>query len=76
MSRDALAANRLLQFPTLIGAIVPIVKLPQVREGELKLTGALLANIYAGNIRKWNASGSSSLTLIPYFFLKSSSMFP
>jgi len=54
MSRDARAANRLLQFPTLIGAIVPIVNLPQVREGELKLTGALLADIYAGNIRKWN----------------------
>ncbi|HKM62474.1 MAG TPA: phosphate ABC transporter substrate-binding protein PstS [Acidisphaera sp.] len=54
MPHDRLAAAGLLQFPTLIGAVVVIVNLPHVREGELKLTGEELAAIYAGKIRKWN----------------------
>ena len=54
MPPDKLAANDLLQFPTLIGAIVPIVNLPRVRDDELKLSGQALADIYAGKIRKWN----------------------
>lgn len=54
MDAGRLAAANLLQFPTVIGAVVVIVNLPRVREGELKLTGEALAAIYAGKIRKWN----------------------
>ncbi len=49
-----LAASGLYQFPTVMGGVVPIVNLPGVRAGQIKLTGALLADIYLGNIRKWS----------------------
>jgi phosphate transport system substrate-binding protein len=54
MDPAALSNANLLQFPTLIGAVVVIVNVPRVREGELKLTGEALADIFAGRIRKWN----------------------
>jgi phosphate transport system substrate-binding protein len=54
MDAAALTAGNLLQVPTVIGAVVVIVNLPRVREGELKLTGQALVDIYAGKIRKWN----------------------
>src|SRR5437763_14423843 len=42
----------LLQFPTVIGGDVPVVHLDGVKPGELKLTGAILADIYLGKIVK------------------------
>lgn len=44
----------LLQFPTVIGAIVPIVNIKNIAPGELKFTGAILAEIFLGNIKRWN----------------------
>jgi phosphate transport system substrate-binding protein len=46
--------NKLLQFPTVMGAVVPIVNIPGVEANKLKLTGELLAEIYTGQISKWN----------------------
>jgi len=54
MDAAALASASLLQFPTVIGAVVVVVNLPRVRDGELKLTGEALVDIYTGKIRKWN----------------------
>jgi phosphate transport system substrate-binding protein len=54
MDADKLKSANLLQFPTLMGAVVPIVNIPGVTADELKLTGELLADIYAGKITKWN----------------------
>jgi phosphate transport system substrate-binding protein len=54
MDADKLASNHILQIPTVMGAVVPIVNLPGVATDELKLTGELLAEIYAGKITKWN----------------------
>jgi phosphate transport system substrate-binding protein len=54
MGDATLTAGNLLQFPTVMGAVVVIVNLPRVREGDLKLTGETLAAIFAGKIRKWN----------------------
>jgi phosphate transport system substrate-binding protein len=51
---DQLAAGKLMQFPTVIGGVVIIVNIPNVGPNELKLTGELLADIYLGNITKWN----------------------
>ena len=45
---------KLLQFPTVIGAVVLIVNLPRLWDGQLRLTGEALADIYAGRITKWN----------------------
>jgi phosphate transport system substrate-binding protein len=44
----------LIQFPTVIGGDVPVINLPGVKPGELKLTGSLIAEIYLGKIKKWN----------------------
>ncbi len=49
-----LEQNHLLQFPTVMGAVVPIVNLPGVEANKLKLPSELLADIYLGKITKWN----------------------
>ncbi|MBV9755434.1 MAG: phosphate ABC transporter substrate-binding protein PstS [Alphaproteobacteria bacterium] len=49
-----LEQNHLLQFPTVMGAVVPIVNLPAVQENQLKLTGELLGDIFLGKIANWN----------------------
>jgi phosphate transport system substrate-binding protein len=50
----ALATHKLMQFPTVIGGVVIIVNVPGVATDRMKLTGALLADIYLGKITKWN----------------------
>ena len=54
MDPAKLASANLLQFPTVMGAVVMIVNLPGVKQDELKLTGELVADIYDGKITKWN----------------------
>src|SRR5580658_10361536 len=51
---DQLTEHKLIQFPTVIGGVVPIVNIPGVAADQLKLTGELLADIYLGKITKWN----------------------
>jgi phosphate transport system substrate-binding protein len=51
---EELEKDGLTQFPTVIGGDVPVVNLKGVKPGELKLTGAVLADIYLGKITKWN----------------------
>jgi phosphate transport system substrate-binding protein len=51
---DDLATNNFVQFPTAIGGVVPVVNLPGIKSGQIKLTGANLADIYRGAIKKWN----------------------
>jgi len=47
------ASGPILHFPTVLGAVVPVYNIPGVTE-ELKFTGAVLADIYLGKIKKWN----------------------
>ena len=54
MDAAKLASANLLQFPTVMGAIVPIINLPGIEANKVKLTGELLAQIYLGTITKWN----------------------
>ena len=49
-----LAESGLAQFPVVIGGVVPVVNVAGVAPGQLKLTGPLLADIYAGKVKKWN----------------------
>ncbi|UXY14810.1 phosphate ABC transporter substrate-binding protein PstS [Chitiniphilus purpureus] len=49
-----LAKAGLVQFPTVMGGVVPVVNLESVRPGEIKLTPTLLADIFLGKIKKWN----------------------
>jgi phosphate transport system substrate-binding protein len=51
---DLLNKDGLVQFPTVIGGVVPVVSLEGVRSGELKLDGATLAKIFLGDIRTWD----------------------
>ena len=54
MDPAKLTEGRLLQFPTVMGAVVVIVNLPDIKPNEIKLTGEVLADIFAGKITKWN----------------------
>ena len=58
---DQLAAHKLMQFPTVIGGVDIIVNIPGVKPNQLKLTGPILADIYLGNITKWNAKEITAL---------------
>lgn len=51
---DDLAASGLIQFPTVMGGVVPVVNVKGVQPGQLRLTGEVLADIYLGKIKKWN----------------------
>ena len=51
---EELAADGLMQFPTVIGGVVPVVNIKGIQPGQIKLTGQLLGDIYLGKITKWN----------------------
>jgi phosphate transport system substrate-binding protein len=51
---EDLAKDGLIQFPTVIGGVVPVVNIVGIQPGQIKLTGALLGDIYLGKILKWN----------------------
>jgi phosphate transport system substrate-binding protein len=54
MDPAKLDSGKLVQFPMVMGAVVPIVNLPGVAIDQLKLTGPVLADIFQGKITKWN----------------------
>src|SRR4051794_32974636 len=47
------APSKILHFPTVLGAVVPVYNIPGVN-AELKFTGMVLADIFLGKITKWN----------------------
>jgi len=49
-----LADSGLVQWPMVIGGVVPVVNLPGIKPGELQLDGPTLASMYLGEIAKWN----------------------
>jgi len=54
LASEELAAAGLAQFPVVIGGVVPVINIPGARPGQVKLSGPLLAAIYAGEIKMWN----------------------
>lgn len=54
MAEADLTSLGLGQFPTIIGGIVPVVNIEGIEAGKLVLDGPVLADIYLGNIKKWN----------------------
>jgi phosphate transport system substrate-binding protein len=54
LAADELAKSKLAQFPVVIGGIVAVVNLSGAEPGKLRLTGPVLADIYAGKIKTWN----------------------
>lgn len=61
LSDADLAADGLIQFPTVIGGVVPVVNISGITPGQLKLTGTVLADIYLGKITKWNDPALAAL---------------
>jgi phosphate transport system substrate-binding protein len=51
---DELAKDGLMQFPTVIGGVVPVVNIAGIKPGEIRMTGQVLGDIYLGKITKWN----------------------
>jgi phosphate transport system substrate-binding protein len=58
---EELAAVGLMQFPIVVGGVVPVVNVEGIGPGQLRLTGSVLADIYLGKITKWNAAAISDL---------------
>jgi phosphate transport system substrate-binding protein len=54
LTPEELRAAGLAQFPVVVGGIVPVVNVPGLRPGALRLTGPVLAAIFSGKIKKWN----------------------
>ncbi|WP_018149754.1 phosphate ABC transporter substrate-binding protein PstS, partial [Leeia oryzae] len=54
MTLEEQTKNGLTQFPAIIGGVVPVANLDGVVGGQLRLSGAVLADIYLGKIKTWN----------------------
>ncbi len=54
MKPEDIAASGLVQFPAVIGSEVLIVNLPGVASNQLRLTPALIADLYMGKIKRWD----------------------
>jgi len=51
----------MVQFPAIIGGTVPIINLDGFKPGELRITGEILAEVFMGNILKWNDAKLAAL---------------
>jgi phosphate transport system substrate-binding protein len=58
---EELKAKNLVQFPMVIGGVVPVVNIKGITPGQLKLSGQVLGDIYLGKISKWNDAAIKAL---------------
>ncbi|KRG69005.1 phosphate ABC transporter substrate-binding protein PstS [Pseudoxanthomonas dokdonensis] len=61
LAPEELAQAGLGQFPSVIGGVVPVINVEGLEPGQLKLNGALLADIFLGKIKKWNDPAIAAL---------------
>ncbi len=61
LKAEELEKGGLIQFPTVMGGVVPVVNIAGVNAGDMKLTGKVLADIYLGKITKWNDPAIAAL---------------
>ena len=54
LSDAELAKDGMIQFPTVIGGVVPVVNIQGISPGQMRITGQVLGDIYLGKITKWN----------------------
>lgn len=62
LSGEELAKDGMVQFPAIMGGVVPIYNIKGVNAGAITLTGALLADIYLGKIKRWNDPAIAKLS--------------
>lgn len=61
LSQAELDKDGMIQFPTVFGAVVPVMNIPGLKPGEMKLTGQVLGDIYLGKITRWNDKAIADL---------------
>jgi phosphate transport system substrate-binding protein len=61
LKEDELARKGQLQFPMVVGGVVPVVNISGVQPGQLRLNGQVLGDIYLGKIVKWNDAAIKAL---------------
>jgi len=61
LSDADLAKDGLIQFPTVIGGVVPVVNIRGITPGQLRLTGQVLGDIYLGKVTRWNDPAITAL---------------
>lgn len=58
---EDLAKKGLMQFPTVIGGVVPVVNIQGIAPGQIKLSGQVLGDIYLGKTKRWNDPAIAAL---------------
>ncbi|MEZ5461649.1 MAG: phosphate ABC transporter substrate-binding protein PstS [Dokdonella sp.] len=61
LSPDDLKEAGLVQFPSVIGGVVPVINVVGIEPGKLKLSGPVLADIFLGKVTKWNDPAIAAL---------------
>lgn len=61
LTLEELNKHGLMQFPAVMGGVVPIVNIEGVKPGEMKLTGTVIADIYLGKIKNWGDKAITDL---------------
>ena len=61
LKAEVLEKDGLVQWPMVMGAIVPVVNLEGIKPGELVLSGEVLGDIYLGKITKWDDAAIAKL---------------
>ena len=54
LTDEVLKTKGQIQFPTVMGGVVPVINVKGIEPGQLKLTGQLLGDIYLGKVARWN----------------------
>src|ERR1700741_4687250 len=58
---EDLEKNGLIQFPAIMGGVVPVYNIKGIEAGKIRLSGEVLAQIYLGKISKWNDAAITKL---------------
>jgi phosphate transport system substrate-binding protein len=61
LKAEELSKGGLVQWPMIMGGVVPIVNIKGIKPGEVKLTGPVLSDIYLGKIKQWNDSAITKI---------------
>jgi phosphate transport system substrate-binding protein len=61
LTDEELAKDGLIQFPTVIGGVVPVLNIRGIQPGQVRMTGQVLGDIYLGKITKWNDPALTAL---------------
>jgi len=61
LKSEELRKDKLIQFPAVIGGVVPVVNIPGIKDGQLKLDANAVCRIYLGEIKSWDDAAITAL---------------